>query len=120
MNNETINATGENPLKANDETMNATGENPLKVSATIIPQFAITAKRGVPRKIPKEPHTLLAYAIEKGGRVELTDVTKQELVSRGLPMHRIPNAVYGIRKFFGKEIRTERVGHTISAYTITL
>ena len=101
-------------------TPNATMTSGQSATPTIAPQFATTVKRGTSRKMPKEPHTLLAYAIEKGGRIELTDATKQELVARGLPMHRIPNAAYGVRKFFGKDVKTERVGRSVSAYTISL
>lgn len=87
---------------------------------TMTAAFATTPKRGTARKMPKEPHTLMAYAIEKGGRIELNATTKAELVSRGLPEHRISNAAYGIRKFFGKDVKTERQGRAVSAYVVTL
>ena len=87
---------------------------------TMTAAFATTPKRGTARKMPKEPHTLMAYAIEKGGRIELNATTKAELVSRGLPEHRISNAAYGIRKFFGKDVKTERNGRAVSAYVVTL
>lgn len=87
---------------------------------TMTAAFATTPKRGTARKVPKEPHTLMAYAIEKGGRIELNATTKAELVSRGLPEHRISNAAYGIRKFFGKDVKTERQGRAVSAYVVTL
>ena len=87
---------------------------------TMTAAFATTPKRGTARKVPKEPQTLYAYAIEKGGRVELTAQVKAELVSRGLPEHRISNAAYGIRKCFGKDVKTERQGRTVSAYVVTL
>lgn len=107
----------------NTETMNPETMNPetnTAVAPTMVATFATTPKRGQARKMPKEPHTLLAYAIETGGRIELTPEVKQELMSRGLPEHRIPNAAYGIRKFFGKTVATERKGRAVSAYTITL
>ena len=59
-------------------------------------------------------------AIEQGGRIELTDANKQELAARGLPNHRISNAAYGIRKCFGKVVTAERIGRTVSAYTVSL
>ena len=82
--------------------------------------MAMTPKRGTARKMPKEPNTLMAFAIEQGGRIELTDANKQELASRGLPNHRISNAAYGIRKCFGKVVTAERIGRTVSAYTVSL
>jgi len=83
-------------------------------------QFATTPKRQKARKMPKEPSLLYAYAVEQGGSITLTDAVKQELVSRGLPVHRIPNAAYGIRKFFGKTVTPTRTGRTVTAYTISL
>lgn len=87
---------------------------------TLVAAFATTPKRGAARKMPKEPATLYAYAVEQGGRVALTPATKAELVARGLPEHRIGNAAYGIRKCFGKTVTTERTGRAVSAYLIAL
>jgi hypothetical protein len=87
---------------------------------SLSPAFATTPKRGGTRKMPKEPSTLLAYAIEQGGRIELSPDTVKELVSRGLPERRISNAAYGIRKCFGKDVKTERSGRTVTAYVVTL
>lgn len=86
----------------------------------LAPAFATTPKRGAARKVPKEPATLLAYAIEQGGRINLTPDTVRELAARGLSSHRIPNAAYGIRKFFAKNVKGERTGRTISAYVVSL
>lgn len=107
-----------NPVNPVNDTVSAPSAS--SATPTMTAQFATTPKRGTARKMPKEPQTLFAYAIEKGGRVELTPQTKADLVSRGLPEHRISNAAYGIRKFFGKDVKTERVGRAVSAYTITL
>ena len=93
---------------------------PTNQTPTMTAAFATTPKRGTARKMPKEPHTLMAYAIEQGGRIELNATTKAELVSSGLPEHRISNAAYGIRKFFGKDVKTERQGRAVSAYVVTL
>lgn len=87
---------------------------------TLSVAFATTPKRGTARKVPKEPATLLAYAIEQGGRVELTPKTEQDLTARGLPVHRISNAAYGIRKCFAKDVRTERQGRKVCAYVIAI
>ena len=86
----------------------------------LVPIMAMTPRRGTARKLPKEPNTLMAFAIEQGGRIELTDANKQELAARGLPNHRISNAAYGIRKCFGKVVTAERIGRTVSAYTVSL
>jgi len=87
---------------------------------SMLPQFATTPKRGVARKPKREPSILLAYAIEHSGRVELTPAAKAELAQRGLPEHRIPCAVYDVRKYFGKTVIPERKGRAVAAYTITL
>lgn len=87
---------------------------------TMLPQYAMTPKRGTSRKPKKEPAALLAYAIEVGGRIELTDETKRALEARGLKPHRIPNAIYDVRKYFGRQVETERQGRAVRAYTITL
>ena len=101
-------------------TVTVTEPVPTSTTPTMTAAFATTPKRGTARKMPKEPHTLMAYAIEQGGRIELNATTKAELVSRGLPEHRISNAAYGIRKFFGKDVKTERNGRAVSAYVVTL
>jgi hypothetical protein len=113
-----------NDVNAVTETPKALETAPATASASPTPTmsaaFATTPKRGTARKVPKEPQTLYAYAIEKGGRVELTAQVKAELVSRGLPEHRISNAAYGIRKCFGKDVKTERNGRSVAAYVVTL
>lgn len=95
-------------------------QTPTLALPSLAPAFATTPKRAVARKLPKEPSTLLAYAIEQGGRVELTPDALKELQSRGLPEHRLSNAAYGIRKCFAKDVKTERRGRTVSAYVVTL
>lgn len=89
-------------------------------ASLLTPSFATTPKRGAARKLPKEPYTLYAYAMEQGGRVELTETVKQELEQRGLPARRISNAAYGIRKCFGKSVATERTGRTVTAYVVAV
>lgn len=101
-------------------TASASATGTPTTTPTMSAAFATTPKRGSARKMPKEPHTLYAYAIEKGGRIELTAAVKSELVARGLPEHRISNAAYGIRKFFGKEVKTERQGRSVAAYIVTV
>lgn len=93
---------------------------PAVLGVTLVPAMAMTPKRNTARKPPKEPHTLMAFAIENGGRVELTAANKAELQQRGLPTHRISNAAYGIRKCFGKTVTTERNGRTVSAYMVQI
>lgn len=88
---------------------------------TYLPQYATTAKRGVARKAKKEPAALLAYAIEHGTRIELTDpATLDRLAERGLPKNRIPNAVSDLKKYFGVQVTTERAGRTVTSYTLML
>lgn len=97
-----------------------TVNTPATRVATHVPMvIGMTPKRATPRKQPKEPATLMAFAIEQGGRIELTDANKQELASRGLPSHRISNAAYGIRKCFGNTVTAERTGRLVTAYTVT-
>lgn len=93
---------------------------PTGTLPTLAPAFATTPKRASARKLPKEPSTLLAFAIEKGGRVEMNPDTIKELSTRGLPEHRISNAAYGIRKCFGKDVKTERQGRSVAAYVVSL
>jgi len=87
---------------------------------SMLPQFATTPKRGSARKPKREPSILLAYAIEHGGRVELTQAAKADLAKRGLPEHRIPCAIYDVRKYFGKSVTAERNGRAVAAYNISL
>lgn len=87
---------------------------------TMLPQFATTPKRGTARKPKREASILLAYAIEHGGRVELTGTGKADLIARGLPEHRISCAVYDVRKYFGKPVIAERNGRAVSAYVVSL
>lgn len=109
-----VNTIDPNVTPTNDQTTQAPASSPL------LAKYATTPKRGSARKPPKQAHTLLAYAIEHGGRIDLTPTVKAELVSRGLPNHRIPNAIYDMQKYFGKTITSERVGRTVSAYTVSL
>jgi len=101
-------------------TAGASIAGPTTPSLVLTAACATTPIRGTARKLPKEPHTLYAYAIEQGGRVELTPAVLAELNARGLPTHRIGNAAYGIRKFFGKTVTPERTGRSVSAYVVTL
>lgn len=86
----------------------------------LLPQFATTPKRGKSARPRQEPLTLFAYALETGGRIELTDATKQELAARGVPPHRISSAVYSLKKYFGQPVVTERRGRGASAYVVVL
>lgn len=115
------NIVSESPTTVLEVETVAVTESPTAPSGiALVPIMAMTPKRGTARKMPKEPNTLMAFAIEQGGRIELTDANKQELASRGLPNHRISNAAYGIRKCFGKVVTAERIGRTVSAYTVSL
>jgi len=88
---------------------------------TYLPQYATTAKRGAARKAKKEPATLLAYAIECGPCIDVTNAeTIAELTARGVPKHRIPNAVSDLKKYFGVPVTAARVGRTVISYTLTL
>lgn len=107
----------------NEEMPSVSAPSPM-VSApaplSMLPQFATTPMRGSARKPKREPSILLAYAIEHGGRVELTQAAKADLAQRGLPEHRIPCAIYDVRKYFGKAVTTERNGRAVAAYNISL
>lgn len=87
----------------------------------ILPKFNSTPKRGTPsRRKHVGPNVLYAYAVEHGGRIELTPETKAELESRGLPMVRLHPSIYDLRKYFGKEIVSERTGRVVTALNIKL
>lgn len=107
-------------VTAAEPVASTTSTTPTPTLPTLSPAFATTPKRGGARKMPKEPSTLLAYAIEQGGRVELSPSTVRELETRGLPERRISNAAYGIRKCFGKDVKTERSGRKVTAYVVSL
>lgn len=68
----------------------------------------------------REGNILMAYAIELGGRVPMTDTHHEELERRGLQKHRIYNAVYELKKFYGMNVTDERDGKIVLAYVIPL
>lgn len=89
------------------------------MSMTLLPKYQITLKSGKPTRMKlKLPNILKEFANENGGRVELTDVNMTTLAQRGLPQNRLPQAIHALRKFYGQDIKTERVGRKASAYII--
>ena len=87
---------------------------------SMLSTFATTPKRGTPRRHKREASILLAYAIEHGGRVDLTPEAKMELASRGLRTDRISCAVYDVRKYYGKTVTSQRTGRAVTAYDVVL
>jgi len=87
----------------------------------ILPKFDSTPKRGTPsRRKHTFPKVLYAYAVEHGGRVDLTPAVKADLVKRGLPESRLHPSIYDLRKYFGVAIASERTGRVVSALTFRL
>jgi len=100
-----------------------TNPNPAPASPSLpsmLSTFATTPKRGTPRRHKREASILLAYAIEHGGRVDLTPEAKMELASRGLRTDRISCAAYDVRKYYGKTVTSQRQGRAVSAYVVML
>lgn len=92
-------------------------KKPLNVQ--IVEALKLTPKRQTARKLPKEPYLLLAFASEHNGRVDLTNPeVAMALEATGLKVARLPNAAYGIRKYFGQTVTTERIGRKVSAYIV--
>lgn len=107
-------------IKTNNMTNTMTTPTTAPAAPALLPQYATTPKRGKAARPRQEPLKLYAYAVEHGGRVEMTDATKQELTARGVPPHRIPSAVYSMKKYFGAQVVTERKGRSVSAYTFSV
>lgn len=90
------------------------------VKGQFLSKWATTPKRGATRKDKREPKLLLAYATEKGERIDLTPEVLTELESRGIKPHRIPNAVCGLKKFYGVPVESVRNGRKVVAYVVKL
>lgn len=86
----------------------------------LLPQYTTTGKSGRPRTSIREPEKLLSLAIERGGTVTLDAQTSETLRSHGLPPHRVTNAAYGLRKFYGLDVTPIRNGRKVTGYTIKL
>ena len=85
----------------------------------LLPKYATTPKRNAQR-IKREPQKLLAYVLEQGPVVELTPDVYAALEQRGLPKHRIVNAVYKVKKYYGIPVSTARTGRKVTSYTFSL
>lgn len=84
-----------------------------------LPKFATTPKRGsASRRKHTGPKVLYAYAVEHGGRVDLTPEVKAEFETRGLPTRRIHPSIYDLKKYFGVEVATERTGRVVTALIV--
>lgn len=85
----------------------------------LLPQYAKTPKRGAVRK-KREPELLLAYLREQGPSLTLEPTTIATLVARGLPAHRIVNAVSDLKKYYGVPVAATRTGRKVTGYSFTL
>lgn len=91
-------------------------------SMTLLPEFAKTPKRGRDTKRPFiEPKALHSYALENGGRIDLTQpAVLQDLETRGLKANRISSATWAARHYFGMNIKSERTGRKVTALIVTV
>lgn len=90
------------------------------VKGQFLSKWATTPKRGAARKDKREPKALLAYATEKGERIDLTPEVLAELEARGIKANRIANAVCGLKKFYGIPVESVRDGRKVVAYVVKL
>lgn len=97
-------------------TMTETGQGRM---LALLPKYATTPKRNAQR-IKREPQKLLAYVLEQGPVMELTPDVYAALEQRGLPKHRIVNAVYKVKKYYGIPVSTARTGRKVTSYTFSL
>ena len=93
---------------------------PTPVKGQLLPKWATTPKRGATRKDKREPKALLAYAMEKGERIDLTPAVLEELNTRGIKANRVANAVCGLKKFYGIPVEAVRSGRKVIAYVVKL
>ena len=101
------------------ETTPVTMETGQRRTLALLPKYATTPKRNAQR-IKREPQKLLAYVLEQGPVMELTPDVYAALEQRGLPKHRIVNAVYKIKKYYGIPVSTARTGRKVTSYTFSL
>lgn len=87
---------------------------------TLLPQYTTTGKSGRVRTSIREPEKLLTLAIERGGTITLDSQTVESLKTQGLAPHRVTNAAYGLRKFYGLSVTPIRNGRKVTGYTIKL
>lgn len=86
---------------------------------SLLPKYATTPKRNAQR-MKREPEKLLAHVLEHGPVVELTPDVYALLEQRGLPKHRVVNAVSDLKKYYGIQITAARTGRTVTRYTFAL
>lgn len=96
-----------------------TATGPVKALA-LLPKYAATPKRGAPRKDRREAVALYQYAVTQGGVVTLTPEALSSLQSLGLQAHRVTNAAYKLRKYYGVPVTAQRTGRKVTAYQVTL
>ena len=88
----------------------------------LLPEHALSPVRGLPRKAKKAPAALLAFCLEHGGRVSMTDpLVRAALAERGLVTNaHIAGAIHGLKRFYGMTITTERSGRVVTTYVVHL
>lgn len=86
----------------------------------LLPQYAQTPKRGAKRKDRAEAMALYQYAVLHGGTVDLTPDALSALQAQGLQPHRVTNAAYKLRKYYGVAVQSARTGRKVTRYTVTL
>jgi len=102
------------------ETVQVTAPNGTTTRVvSLLPKYATTPKRNAQR-IKREPEKLLAYVLEHGPIVELTPDVYARLEQRGLPKHRVVNAVSDLKKYYGMQIASSRTGRKVTSYTFSL
>ena len=97
-----------------------TPDGPTTRVLCLLPQYAQTPKRGAKRKDRAEAMALYQYAVTQGGTVDLTPETMQTLQGMGLKPHRVTNAAYKLRKYYGVSVSSTRTGRKVTRYTVTL
>lgn len=102
------------------ETVQVTAPNGTTTRVvSLLPKYASTPKRNAQR-IKREPEKLLAHVLEHGPIVELTPEVYALLEQRGLPKHRVVNAVSDLKKYYGMQIASTRTGRKVTSYTFSL
>lgn len=96
----------------------AAGETTQVLS--LLPQYAQTPKRGAKRKDRAEALALYQYALTQGGTVALTPEALSALHTLGLKAHRVTNAAYKLRKYYGIAVTSARTGRKVTSYTVSL
>lgn len=101
------------------ETTPETSAETTAPTGALLPKYALTPKRGASR-VKREPEKLLAYVREHGAILPLDETVYAALEQRGLPKHRVVNAVSDLKKYYGIQITAARTGRKVTSYTFAL